>query len=143
MQTGRCECGGVSYVVDAQLRDVWNCHCEPCRRITGHHMAATAAEVDDVQFVSDESLRWYRRTETVDYGFCGTCGSSLFWRASDKPGHLSICAGTLDQPTGLRTAGILFASQVGDYHSLEPGVETTELDRVPKSGAPTPSSENS
>ena len=36
-------------------------------------------------------------------GFCGECGSSLFW---DPPARdtISIAAGTLDGPTGLSTA---------------------------------------
>lgn len=127
--SGRCECGGVSYVVTGELRNVWNCHCGPCRRITGHHMAAAGAATADVEFSADETLAWYERVPGVEYGFCSSCGSSLFWRASDKPGHLSICAGTLDQPTGLVTDGILFASEAGDYHALEPHVPTWTLDR--------------
>lgn len=127
--SGRCECGGVSYVVDGDLRNVWNCHCGPCRRITGHHMAATAAPVADVEFTSTETLTWYERVEGVEYGFCNRCGSTLFWRSADKAAHLSICAGTLDQPTGLDTDGILFAAEAGDYHQLEPGIPTWNLDR--------------
>ena len=44
--TGRCECGGVRYRIDGDVRDVVNCHCGRCRRFTGHHMAATSAPVD-------------------------------------------------------------------------------------------------
>ncbi len=34
--TGGCACEGVRYRIDADARSVTNCHCEPCRRITGH-----------------------------------------------------------------------------------------------------------
>jgi hypothetical protein len=45
---GRCLCGAVTYRVTGLLRDVYNCHCHRCRRFTGHHMAATAADVTEV-----------------------------------------------------------------------------------------------
>ncbi|MBT5206613.1 MAG: GFA family protein [Acidimicrobiaceae bacterium] len=83
--TGGCQCGGVCYRVEGPLRDVVNCHCEPCRRITGHHMAATAASVDDVHFESDATLGWYQRTAGTRYGFCTTCGSTLFWSRPTRP----------------------------------------------------------
>jgi len=92
-------------------------------------MAATAAAASDVVFTSDKTLQWWERTEGVEYGFCNRCGSSMFWRAADKPEHLSICAGTVDQPTGLETDGILFSDEVGDYHQLTPGIPSWTLDR--------------
>ena len=36
-------------------------------------------------------------------GFCGICGSNLFWEAVGKP-YISIMAGSLDKPTGLKLA---------------------------------------
>ena len=135
--TGGCACGGVRYRIDAQPRSVANCHCEPCRRITGHFMAATAANVGDVVFESSETLRWYDSTPTVQYGFCGTCGSTLFWRASDKADHLSMTAGTLDPPTGLTTTVALFGDSASDYHRLDEMVETFPGDRdLPSTGPP-------
>jgi len=127
---GGCRCGGVRYVVDGALRDVWYCHCEDCRRITGHHMAATAANADELRFTHDETLTWYSAQPGVHYGFCNRCGSTLFWKADDKPAAVSICAGTVDQPTGLTTAGVLFDDEVADYILERPDVETHRLDRA-------------
>jgi len=50
-------------------------------------------------------------------GFCGECGSSLFWDAPGRP-TVSIAAGTLDGPTGLRVAAHWYVSQAGDYYEL-------------------------
>ena len=128
--TGGCACGGVRYRIDGELRDVVHCHCEPCRRITGHHMAATAANRSDLHLESDGSLRWYQRTETVRYGFCLCCGGTLFWEATDKADRVSIAAGTLDQPTSLTTVLAIYASNAGDYHHLDPTIETHDGDRT-------------
>ncbi len=120
---GQCECGGVSFAVNGELRNVSNCHCRRCRRFTGHHMAATGAEVSSVAITDSGVLRWYSPEPSVAYGFCGTCGASLFWKTTARPEWLSICAGALDQPTGLRTAKSWWTSEHGDYHEPEPNVE--------------------
>ncbi len=61
-------------------------------------------------------MTWYVSSGTARRGFCGTCGSSLFW---DGPGtHLSIHAGTLDGDTGLALAGHIFCAHKGDYYPI-------------------------
>lgn len=111
---GRCMCGDVTYLVGGPLDDVWNCHCHRCRRWTGHHMAATRADAQHV--VISGAVTWFAPGPGVEYGFCRRCGSSLFWRATLRPQQLSIAAGTLDQPTGLRTTTAWWTSEHGDYH---------------------------
>lgn len=115
VRTGGCLCGAVRFSVTGPLRDVLNCYCERCRHFTGHHMAATAADAADVH-VDDPTrqLAWHP-VEGAEYGFCRGCGSSMFWRADATPARLSICAGALDQPTGLVTVEGWWTSQAGDY----------------------------
>ncbi len=114
---GRCLCGRISYVVRGGLRDVVNCHCERCRRFTGHHMAATSAARADLSVADPEShLRWFFPVPEAGYAFCALCGSSLFWRSAADDQRWSICAGTLDTPTGLATTEAWWTSQAGDYH---------------------------
>ena len=58
--SGRCLCGGVSFQVFGDLRDVFNCHCHRCRCFTGHHVAATAANAADLKIDDDDgNLRWF------------------------------------------------------------------------------------
>ena len=47
-------------------------------------------------------------------GFCGECGASLFWEPVDQPGT-GILAGSLDQPSGLRTIGHIFVGEKADF----------------------------
>jgi len=114
---GRCLCGAVSFRVLGPLRDVVDCHCRRCRRFTGHFMAATSARADDVEIRDpDGLLTWFFPVEEAGYAFCRRCGSSLLWRAQSSPGWLSICAGTLEPPTGLRTTEAWWTSEASDYH---------------------------
>ncbi|RYC07119.1 GFA family protein [Nocardioides zhouii] len=112
---GRSLCGAVAYVVRGDLRPVVNCHCARCRRFTGHHVAVTAAAVDDLEVVDARGdLTWFAVSGAA-YAFCRACGSSLFWRSEDSPGTWSICAGTLEVPTHLSTAEAWWVSEASDY----------------------------
>lgn len=113
-KTGSCLCGAVTYRVTGPLRPVIACHCQQCRKTTGHHVAATSANRDHIQI--DGELQWYISSDTARRGFCPICGSNLFW---DGPGqNLSIFAGTLDQPTGLALAGHIYCADKGDYYDI-------------------------
>ena len=113
--SGRCLCGAVTYRVTGPLRYVTDCHCERCRRFTGHHMAASAASVADLHIDDPSGRLTWHDVPGAAYGFCGTCGSSLFWRADSDTAQMSICAGTLDTPTGLTTVEAWWTSQASDY----------------------------
>jgi len=121
-RTGGCDCGGVRFRLTGTLRDVYNCHCRRCRRITGHHMAATATAPEQISFDADTTLTWYHPVPTVHYGFCNTCGATLFWKADEDPTKLCIAAGTIDQPTGLRTTRAWWVAEAGDYHERQHGL---------------------
>ena len=120
--TGSCMCGEVRYRITGPLREVVNCHCEPCRQFTGHYLAATAVSTKDIFFEKQETLTWYHRTPTVRYGFCSQCGSSLFWHDATRENFFAVPAGCLDQPTGLRTVLNIYTETAGDYYTLDPSL---------------------
>ena len=117
MRTGTCACGAVRYEVNGDLTGVTFCHCSKCRRWHGHVGAYTAVERTGFRLLEQRGLKWRALNEKVRRGFCAECGSSLFW---DEDGdiHMSICAGTLDAPTGLRAKAHIFVGSKGDYYAL-------------------------
>jgi hypothetical protein len=117
---GGCDCGGVRYRIEGARRDVWNCHCGRCRRITGHYLAATACTPDALAFTADATLRWYEPADLVFYGFCSNCGSTLFWKCGAQPDHISVAAGTLDDTSGLTTTRAWWAAEHQPYHPHVP-----------------------
>jgi hypothetical protein len=116
--TGGCLCGGVRYEVRGKLRDVIACHCVQCRRTSGHFAAATACRRPAFRIVSGETLKWYVAVPGFRRGFCGECGSNLFF---EKVGgeRVSIAGGSLDKPQGLKIAAHIFASEAGDYYTID------------------------
>ncbi|MEM6386243.1 MAG: GFA family protein [Pseudomonadota bacterium] len=121
---GSCLCGAVTYRVTGPLRPVIACHCQQCRKTSGHHVAATSALRTDL--TTSGQITWYRSSETARRGFCGVCGSNLFW---DGPGaDISIFAGTLEEPTGLKLAGHIFCADKGDYYEIADGLPRADGD---------------
>lgn len=118
--TGSCLCGEVAYKVTGDLRPVVGCHCTQCRKTTGHFMAATGAKLANFEITRDAGLKWYRSSATAKRGFCGTCGSTLFWQADGKD-YIAIAAGTVDGATGLQTEGHIFCESAGDYYEITGG----------------------
>ena len=115
--TGGCLCGGVRYETHGALRNVVLCHCSRCRRTHGHVAAYTECATSELTITEDTWLRWYDADER-QRGFCGRCGASIFWRADEDPDTISIAAGTLDEPTGLRTVAQIYVESRGDYYEL-------------------------
>lgn len=120
MASGRCLCGAVRYETDAPLRDVSVCHCVECRRWHGGPCGYTSVSSAALRLKGEERLRWIDSPESVTHarrGFCVECGSSMFWDAPDRD-TISIAAGTLDEPTGLKTVTEIYTESAGDYYEL-------------------------
>ena len=46
----------------------------------------------DIEFASDETLKWYQSSEMAERGFCANCGTSLFYRYQKHPDAFMIVA---------------------------------------------------
>ncbi len=122
MISGSCLCGAVRYTVSGPLRPVIACHCTQCRKTSGHHVAATSARRDTVEIVGNPT--WYQSSDTARRGFCGVCGSNLFWDGVGE--NLSIFAGTIDGATGLETRGHIYCADKGDYYEIPEGLPRSD-----------------
>jgi len=114
---GRCLCGSVSYQLKGRVRDIVTCHCGMCRRWHGHFAAYTASLRSDIELSGESDLRWFNSSEGARRGFCGECGSSLFW-ASEGRDRWSVAAGTLEPPTGLLNTRHIFTADKGDCYQI-------------------------
>lgn len=80
MATGECHCGAVAYRIDAELTDVFICHCSLCRRSTGSGGIAVVV-VDKNAFAwtrgEDEVRTWVKPGHDWATSFCRHCGSTL------------------------------------------------------------------
>lgn len=118
---GGCLCGAVRYVARGPLRDVVFCHCSQCRKQTGLFFAATAVDKAELTILDDSALRWFASSADAVRGFCGTCGSALFWKAH-RAAHIAILAGSLDDPSVLRAASHICIKGRPAFYGLDDGL---------------------
>ena len=114
---GACECGAVAYEAEADQRDVTVCHCGQCLRTSGHAWASVSVPADSIRLTHEAGLKWFASSDTARRGFCTGCGSSLFFDVLGQ-NRTAIGAGTLTQPTGLKTGKHVFTAQRGDYYEI-------------------------
>ncbi len=115
---GGCLCGAVRYEVRGSLREVVSCYCTMCQRLHGACGAHSKADKSAIVIIEGRGLKWYASSSRARRGFCGECGSSLFWEPVGQPGT-GILAGSLDQPTGLRTIGHIFVGEKSDFTEID------------------------
>ena len=131
VKSGGCLCGGVRFELYGELRPAIACHCTQCRKSGGHYTAATAVRPQNFRLLKAGSLRWFRASQTARRGFCGDCGSSLFFRP-DSGDRIAVFVGALDGETGLKLVAHIFVSDKGDYYEIN---ETDDVAMHPAGGA--------
>jgi len=112
---GSCLCGAVTFRLTPPLRDVFLCHCDQCRKWSGHFWAATSVPLMRFHLEQGEELTWFASSEHARRGFCRRCGASLFWEPLGE-GRMSVAAGALEKPTGLRVVETWYRENAGDYY---------------------------
>lgn len=120
-RTGSCLCGVVRFRTRGHLRGVVYCHCSQCRKQTGHVVAATNVNAADLELEGADSVMWYGASDTAKRGFCGVCGSVLFWKHNERD-VISIMAGAFDRPSGLKAECHIFVADKGDYYEIDDGL---------------------
>ncbi|MEM9014407.1 MAG: GFA family protein [Pseudomonadota bacterium] len=124
---GKCLCDAVQFTFRPDSSDVWVCHCNQCRRWSGHLWASVNVALDSLTIDDNGGqLDWFRATPGVRRGFCKRCGSALFWHADGHPGErgrIAVAAGTIDRDADLKVTQHIFTGNKGLYYDIGDGVE--------------------
>ena len=125
VHTGSCLCGAVSFRISGKLRGVVYCHCSQCRKQSGHYYAATNVADAAIEIAGGDSLKWYAASAQARRGFCGDCGSALFWKHRELD-EISVMAGAFNPPTALEGECHIFVKDKGDYYTIDDGLPQFE-----------------
>ena len=98
MATGECNCGAVQFEIDADLADVFVCHCSICRRSTGSNgIAVVLVRRDQFRWVRGEEhiAMWKKPNTKWETWFCRVCGSPV--PGDNDATKMFVPAGTLTE----------------------------------------------
>ena len=124
MIRGSCLCGAVRYEIRGRLGRMSHCHCSMCRKAHGAAFGtyAQVARRDFALLAGAESIRSYRSSPKVTRTFCATCGSTLQWSTDDRPDHVDVAMGTLDDDPGIRPAVHIFVASKAPWYEIADGL---------------------
>jgi hypothetical protein len=108
-------CGETAFEARPTAMEFHACHCEMCRRWSGSALLSVPVAPEDVTW-RGEALRTIASSEWAERGWCGACGTLLFYRITlEGPGkgHTSISLGTFDEP-----GAFAFTEEI--YHDRKP-----------------------
>lgn len=76
---GECLCGEVSFQIDGDLPNLYQCHCSLCRKVTGSSAnAATFVDSDNFRWVSgQDKISSFQKPTGYRSDFCSNCGSPV------------------------------------------------------------------
>jgi hypothetical protein len=89
--------------------------------VHGHLGAYSSAASADIDLQGADAIVWFASSQRGRRGFCGTCGSSLFFDPVGED-RLAIAAGSLDQPSGLEVIGHEYVADKADYIRIDDGL---------------------
>lgn len=125
MHQGSCQCGAVEFEVTAELEAPDACHCNECRKSTGHYLVSTDVKKDNLKISGEENISWFQSSDKVRRGFCLMCGSTLFFDAIFKD-WIGVSMGAFDKPTDTKLAKHIFTAEIGDYYEINDGLPQNE-----------------
>lgn len=103
--TGGCLCGEVEFATDAEHLWCAHCHCTMCQQAHGAAFVTWAGYPEDAVTLSGKKLVWYQSSTEAERGFCGQCGTTLFFRSKKWPGELHIARSLIQGSCGPQPKG--------------------------------------
>lgn len=115
-QTGQCLCGKVKFTISEPVKEVGACHCDMCRRWSGGPLFALHCK-GPVAFEGEEHVVRYRSSDWAERGFCGVCGSNLFYHLLPS-GEYMMSPGALVDQSDLSFTSQVFIDEKPDWYAF-------------------------
>lgn len=118
---GHCLCGAVTVRATPVRRHVEACHCTMCRRWNGIAFVGVQCGTE-VAFEGEVHVVRYRSSDWAERGFCGRCGSGLFYRYLPL-GTYAFTAGLFPDLALLPLAEEIFIDEKPAYYAFDAASE--------------------
>jgi hypothetical protein len=123
---GRCACGAVRFEVAGRRMHVAHCLCQTCQRAAGAPIV-TWGTISRERLTIEGEVRWWRSSDRAERGFCGACGTSLFYRPLDqRVPWMDLTVVSLETAAELVPAYAIWTSSRLPWAHLDPALPTHE-----------------
>ncbi len=110
--TGSCQCGAVTFALNAEPLFTYACFCTSCQKRTGSAFSMGLIVPVDALRVSGELTAWSRRSDkgqTNTRYSCAGCGNIIYGVDDSGMNLAKLQAGLLDDTSGVEPEVYLFA----------------------------------
>ena len=114
---GHCLCGAVTVRAAPVRRHVEACHCTMCRRWCGIAFVGVMCG-SDVEIDGEQHVVRYRSSDWAERGFCGRCGSNLFYHYLPLDTY-GFTAGLFSDEAFLPLAEEIFIDEKPGYYAFD------------------------
>jgi hypothetical protein len=124
---GHCLCGQVTFSAAADPIGARMCWCRDCQYIASGSPTVNVLFPEDAVTYSGEMTRLRLTADsgnTVERGFCPTCGSQMFSRTVEPAGTqpIRVRAGTLDDPELCAPSAHIWVDSAPSWACLDPAL---------------------
>ena len=101
VRTASCRCGQLTATCTGEPVRVSVCHCLACQQRSGSAFAVQARFPADCVTIAGEHRSFSHVGDSgasTDFGFCPTCGSTLFYRGGGFPDLIAVAVGAFADP---------------------------------------------
>jgi hypothetical protein len=98
-RTASCSCGALSIGTAGEPIKVSACHCRACQARTGSAFSVAVFFLIDQTAPAGAAGRYVRLGDSgqpVEFHFCPTCASTVFWYPAFRPGWVGVALGCFD-----------------------------------------------
>jgi hypothetical protein len=124
--TGHCFCGQVRYSINAEPLGSRMCWCRDCQYIASGSPTVNVLFPENAVHFEGHISKLEKNADsgnTVERGFCPTCGSQIYSRTNNPTGMpIRIRAGTLDNPELKPPEAIIWTDSAPGWAVLDPAL---------------------
>lgn len=125
--SGSCLCKAVTFDISSPIDHVGACHCEMCRSWSGGIYLGVKVAPDGLAVKGEEHVKVYTSSPWAERAFCGTCGSSLWYRVTAEgpmQGVYHLGLGTLNDASGIPLTEEIYIDLKPDGYSFAQDTKT-------------------
>ncbi len=127
---GGCLCGAITYEVSSDPFNMWNCHCDDCRKATGASFATNVfVKLEDLTITKGTPSTYQHSADsgnTMTKEFCSECGSQIFNRNSARPEIKVVRVGSIDDASFVKPWANLYSSKALPFTCFADGLDNFE-----------------